>query len=111
MKVYYNIEVQMAGMCKMTDDVLSKVTHTIGVDYTDYDEIETYSAVMFFGSEVKPSEMRERVRECLRKAENIHYIDVVYRWENEINADRYVIWGDGHEQDYTGHMVYEEDRV
>ena len=71
MKVYYNIEVQMAGMCKMTDDVLSKVTHTIGVDYTDYDEIETYSAVMFFGSEVKPSEMRERVRECLRKAENI----------------------------------------
>ena len=110
MNVYYNIEIQMAGMNKMTDDVLSMITRTLCVDDSDYDELEAYRAVLFFKTDMLPGAMRELVKDCLRKTERIHYIDVIYRFETEMNVDRYVIWADGREQDYTGHTIFEEDK-
>ena len=111
MNCYYNVEIQMANNFEMTETLLRQIEISMGAHVTDRDEVETYSAVIFFKSEVKPTEIRTRLKAILAMhADRIHYIDVVYRWEAEMNADRFVLWADGREQDYTGRMYFEEDK-
>ena len=51
-----------------------------------------------------------RIRSILKDMDNrIYYVDVVYRWEWEMNCDRFVLRADGREQDYTGTTVFKED--
>ena len=110
MQVYYFVEIQTSGMAKITDELLADIVRTFGVDFRDYDEIESYRATLFFNSSVMPSNFRNTVRDLImRNKDRIHYVDIVYHFETEINADRFVIWADGREQDYTGHMTFEED--
>ena len=111
MSVYYNVEIRMNGTNKLTDVILEQIMNILNADETDVDERETYSAILFFKSEEKPTEMRQRVKRCFQHGKPIHYIDVIYRWETEMNADRFVLWGDGTEKDYTGKIVFEEDKV
>ena len=110
MNVYYNVEIQMAGTHEMGENLLAMIESRLGADDTDIDEVETYRAVMFFKSDIMPSEMERRVRSLLEdKEEILHYVDVVYRWESEMNCDRFVMWADGRKKSYTGHTIFEED--
>ena len=110
MNVYYNVEIQTSGTCLMTEGMLEQIAHILGADETDYDEVESYRAVLFFKSDCKPSEMRNRVKKCFQHGKPIHYIDVVYRWETEMTPDRFVYWADGRETEYTGKIIFEEDK-
>lgn len=111
MKLVYNVEIQMSGTHTTTEHLINQIAIDLGADEKAVDELETYRAVLFFDSEIQPSEIRERVRAILAMYNmTLHYIDVVYRYDAEINADRFVVWADGHETDYTGHMTYEEDK-
>ena len=109
MTVYYSVEIQMSGMNK-TDEIISQVASTLGATKENVYEQEDHSATIFFKSECKPTEMRERVKRCLQDSKTIHYIDVVYRWEMEMTPDRFVYWSDGMVQEYTGKIIFEEDR-
>ena len=116
MKVYYNVEIQMAGKYEASDELVRFVKDIIGIDDTDIDECETYRAAFFFCSSIYPSAMAKRVWRLINTARDsknhenmIHYVDVIYRWEAEMNADRFVCWSDGKMKEYTGHIVFEED--
>ena len=110
MNCYYNVEIQMAEGHEIGTGILSMFGNYLDVNVNDLDERETYRAVLFFKSDKKPTEIRSLIRAILRNMDNrIHYVDVVYRWEWEMNCDRFVLWGDGHEQDYTGTTVFKED--
>lgn len=111
MNLYYNMEIQMKHPNEVTDDVIEKIAQILGVGATEVDERETYTAVFFFKSEIPPSQMFIKVRDILFfQFHTIYYIDVMYRWETEMNADRYVCWEDGREKHYTGRIVFEEDK-
>lgn len=111
MNIYYNVEIQMAEGHEIGTGILSMFGNYLNVDVNDLDEREPYRAVLFFKSVKKPSEIRSLIRSILKDMDNkIHYVDVVYRWEWEMNCDRFVMWSDGREQDYTGHTLFEEDR-
>ena len=113
MNVYYNVEIQMSRKNRITEEILNDIALNLGATASDVDERETYRAVLFFKSEIKPGEMRSLIRAYFRENpdEHIHYFDVIYRWETEMNADRFVIWSDGETQEFTGKMIFEEDTV
>ena len=110
MNTYYNVEIQTAGKKKITTGILTLFEDYLGIDDRDLDERETNRAVFFFVSDMKPSEVKNRIRTILEQTTSIYYVDVIYRWENEMHPDRVVLWADGHEQEYTGHVVFEEDK-
>jgi len=112
MNVYYNVEIQMAMKNVLTDELLRKILPYFDADETDVDEHEKYRAVLFFKSQEKPSAMHDYVRDALNDlGQQIHYIDVIYRWETEMNPDRFVIWSDGTEKEYVGKINFEEATV
>lgn len=107
---YYNVEIQMEYPNEATDYVMNRILEALGVSETAVDERETYRAVLFFKSEIAPEQMFIKIRNVLfNNIHGIHYVDTIYRWENEMNSDRYVVWADGSEKHYTGHVIYEED--
>ena len=111
MDVYYNVEIQMSGTNEVTEELLTKIEQFLGADSTDVDECETYRAVLFFKSPVKTLDMFKRLRELMYEAKDVvHYIDVIYRWETEMYCDRFVIWDDGNEKEYTGDIIFTEDK-
>ena len=111
MNVYYNVEIRMKSPNVVNDDLIYMVAEALGASVKDVDEYEAYRAVIFFKSETKPEQMFIRIRDILFNMTNtIHYIDTIYRWEAEMNSDRYVCWSDGKEQHYTGRTIYEEDK-
>lgn len=110
MNVYYNVEIQMSGKNKVTVGIMTMFEDYLGITSNDLDEREDHRAVFFFMSNMKPSEVKTLIRTILNQTASIHYVDVVYRWETEMNPDRFVIWGDGHEQEYTGRVVFTEDK-
>lgn len=111
MKIYYNVEIQMSGDNKATNSFVEQFATSLGAQATDIDEIEEHSAVLFFGSETKPFDMRQIIRAVLLMyGSKIHYVDVIYRYEYEMTPDRFCIWTDGHEVDYTGKVYFEEDK-
>lgn len=110
MNCYYNVEIQMAEGHKIGTGTLSMFGNYLNVNANDLDEREDYRAVLFFKSDKKPAEIRSLIRSILKDMDNrIYYVDVVYRWEWEMNCDRFVLWADGREQDYTGTTVFKED--
>ena len=107
---YYNVEIQMSGTYKTSPHFISQIAMDLGAVPTDIDELETYRAVIFFRSDIKPSEMRNRIRAVLAMYKiSLHYIDVVYRFENEMTPDRFCFWADGHEIEYSGEVIFKED--
>lgn len=111
MNCYYNVEIQMAIGNDVTENLLRQLEECVGANDTDRDEVESYRAVLFFKSDVKPTDIRTRLKAILAMHNNrIHYIDVIFRWETEINADRFVLWSNGTEKDYTGRIYFEEDK-
>ena len=111
MTTYYNVEIQMAGDNKATQDFIEQFATNFGADKTDIDEIESYRAVLFFKSETLPTDMRQIIRAVLLMySAKVHYIDVIYRYEAEMTPDRFCIWSDGHEQEYTGKVIFKEDK-
>ena len=111
MNVYYNVEIQMIAKHTLTVDLLERILPFIGAKVTDVDEHENHRASIFFKSEDSPTKMHDYVRNVLHAfGDRVHYIDVIYRWEWELNCDRFVIWSDGCETEYTGHITFEEDK-
>lgn len=111
MTTYYNVEIQMAGDNKATQDFIEQFATNFGADKTDIDEIESHRAVLFFKSETLPTDMRQIIRAVLLMyGSKVHYIDVIYRYEAEMTPDRFCIWSDGHEQEYTGKVIFKEDK-
>jgi len=111
MKLVYNVEIQMSGTHTTTNHMVEQIAIDLGTDAKAIDEMEMYSATLFFESELQPSEIRERIRVIMAMYNmTFHYIDVVYRYDTEINADRFVVFSDGAEKEYTGRMTYEEDK-
>ena len=110
MNLYYNVTIQMAGKKKVTVGLMTIFEDYLGISARDLDEREDHRAVFFFVSDMKPSEVKNRIRTILNQSSSIHYVDVVYRWETEMHPDRFVLWSDGREQEYTGHVVFTEDK-
>ena len=111
MKTYYNVEIQMADNFTTSKELIDQIVESFGADKTAIDELEPYRAVLFFVSETTPTEVRKIAQAILcMHQDSIHYIDVVYRYEYEITPDRFVYWANGSMQEYTGHVVFEEDK-
>lgn len=110
MKVWYNVEVQMLGECERTYDLDEAIGKALGFEEDDIDEREIYRLTALSVSNTKPTEMRERVTDVLRDHPEIFYIDVIYRYDSENVPDRFVIWQDGKRQEYTGKIIFEEDK-
>lgn len=111
MKLFYNVEILASGTNQISEHLVETIATDLGTDLHAGDEIEPYRAVLCFDSELKPSAIRLRVRAILAMYNmTLRYIDVVYRYESEVDADRFIVYADGTEKDYTGHMIYEEDK-
>lgn len=111
MMTYYNVEIQMAGENEATQSLVEQVATNLGASATDIDEIESHRAVLFFKSDILPTKMRQIIRATLLMyAQKIHYIDVIYRFNTAMHPDRFCIWSDGHEQEFTGKVIFEEDK-
>ena len=111
MRVWYTVEIQMSWGNERNYDLDMAVGQAMGFIEDDIDERETYRMTAIFPSEeILPMQMRGIVRKVLRDNPTIFYIDVVYRWETENIPDRFVIWHDGHAQEYIGRIVFEEDK-
>ena len=110
MNAYYNVEIQMEGNKKVTTGILVLFEDFLGISDRDIDEREDHHAVLFFESDMKPIEVMNRVRTILNQTSSIHYVDVVYRYEYEMTPDRFVCWKNGDTQEYTGHVIFEEDK-
>lgn len=110
MKIWYNVEVQMLGECERTYDLDEAIGKALGFEEDDIDEREIYRLTALFVSNMKPTEMCERVTEVLRNHPEVFYIDVIYRYDAENVPDRFVIWQDGRKQEYTGRIIFEEDK-
>ena len=111
MNTYYNVEIQASEKKKITTGIISMFEDFLGITDRDLDEREGNRAVFFFVSDMKPSEVRNRIRTILNQTTGIYYVDIIYRFENEMHPDRVVLWRDGREQEYTGHVMFEEDRA
>ena len=109
MNTYYNVEIQTVGKKKITVGIMDLFEDYLGVTNRDVDEREDHCAVFFFVSEMTPTEVRNRVRTILGQTSSIYYVNITYRYENEMVPDRVVLWADGRVQEYTGHVVFTED--
>ena len=111
MKVYYNVEIQMEGFNHVNKDLLSRIIHDLGAGDSDVDECEDFRATLFFKTETKPTEMRNKIRKIIQSFEDkVHYIDVIYRFEAEMIPDRFVFWANGREQEYIGEVIFTEEK-
>lgn len=110
MKIYYSLEVQMAGENRMSDAVVESASLAFRFGKYDIDEKEEFSLNVLFPCEIKPSDMKTRVRSFLADNPTVHYVDVMYRYEYAMVPDRFVIWQDGRTQEYTGFIDFREDK-
>lgn len=108
MKAFYNVTIQMRGTYE-AEAVMEKASHFLHFGKRDIEECNTHNVNIMYSSDVKPTEMRDRVRWLLTDAPTIHYVDVIYRFEYEMVPDRFVIWQDGSIKEYTGHVEFRED--
>lgn len=110
MKIWYNVEVQMLGECERTEELDADIGFNLGFGERDIDERELYRMTALFVSDIAPMKMREYVTATLQDHPQIYYIDVIYRYDSENTPDRFVIWSDGRRQEYTGKIIFEEDK-
>ena len=107
--IYYNVEIQMSGTNETSQHLVEQIASYLGAPVTAIDELETYRAVIFFQSPVVPSEIFQRVRKILDMYRmTLHYIDIIYRYENQMTPYRKCIWSDGTEKEYDGHVEFVE---
>lgn len=111
MSVYYNVKIQMYGTYEVESGLLDAASRAMGFLEEDVEETELHNASICFTSDAKPSKMKERVHAFLAKNVPVHYVDVIYRYEYEMVPDRFVVWQDGREKDYTGYVEFREDTV
>lgn len=109
MRVYYNAEIRMDAEHTVTDGVMEKFSHHLDFNKTDVDEREETFASALFVSNIRPTEMRGRVRALLAECPGIYHADVMYRFETEMVPDRFVAWQGGKMQEYTGYIEFRED--
>lgn len=110
MKAYYNAEIQMDADHRVSAGLITDCALLLGAGPEDAEDREDHRVSFFFVSDKKPSEIRKQIRKMLNDNMGIHYVDVIYRFEHEMNPDRFVLWSDGHDQEYTGHVVFTEDK-
>ena len=115
MKKLLQIEVQMQEGKETSEELVKElrtcfkrepfVTH-------DIDDIDKTGMTMSFITELMQLEIMQAAADFIvRNRNDVHYIDVVYRYEYELNADRFVFWSDGRVQEYTGKMMFTEVRT
>lgn len=110
MKIFYNVEIQTLGENCIDNSVMEDASRLLRFNKRDIEDEDEYCVrLVYTNSDLSVTEMRERVRALLRLCHSVNYVDVVYRYEGENVPDRFVCWYDGHEQDYTGHIVFTED--
>ena len=111
MYTYYNVEIQMSGTHETSEQFIKQIAIDLGAKPSDVDEIDTYHATLSFKSNLKPSEIKQRVQSVLAMYRmTLHYIDVIYRFEHEMTPDRFVVWSSGHEEEYHGEVIFVEDK-
>ena len=109
MKVYYSTEIQMGGTYEVENKIMESAASIIGFSKADIEEQETHCVSVIHCNEIKPSDMKDRVRKFLVANPAVHYVDVMYRFEYAMVPYRFVIWSDGRERDYTGFVSFRED--
>ena len=72
------------------------------------EETDTTYRVLFTSS-LGPSEVKKNIAQALTIYGVAHYVDVLYRFPNEMFHDRFTVWEDGTAQEYITHSVYTED--
>ena len=110
MKVFYSVEIQMCGTYEVEGRIMESASHLLGFGKNDIEDQETHSVSVIYANEIKPSDMKAQIRKFLVANPAVHYVDVMYRFEYAMCPDRFVIWKDGREQDYTGYISFREDR-
>ena len=109
MKTWYNVEIQMAGENERNEVLDRDFEWELGFMEEDIDERESYRMTAIFTSEDTPGKMKINVVRLMNRHPEIHYIDVMFRYDNENVPSRFVIWQDGRVQNYKGRIVFEED--
>lgn len=74
------------------------------------DEGTDFQFSLVFETELTIDELVERARLLLADLPELYYVDTVYRFESEFDADRFVVWQDGRYQSYTGKLEFMEDK-
>ena len=77
-----------------------------GVDVEDDDD---RSYRVLFRSNLLPSEMKKHLAEAMRLYPGMLWVDVLYRFPDEMYHDRFTVFPDGAVQEYTSHVTYVED--
>lgn len=108
-KIVYQMEIQMKTGFDITNELIDQVEAYFPHTYSVVCSAEQYSVVVIIESETLPSVMRILVNGFLKHLPSIHYIDVAYRFPYDMTPDRFVIWSDGRQQEYTGKVIYVED--
>ena len=105
------IEVQMQEGKEISEELVNELRTCFkrGPFTHDIDEMEETGLTMSFITELMKDEIMSAAAAFIVTHRNdVHYIDVVYRYEYELNADRVVFWSDGRRQEYTGKMIFTE---
>ena len=77
-----------------------------GVDVEDDDD---RSYRVLFHSNLLPSEMKKHIAEAMRLYPGMLWVDVLYRFPDEMYHDRFTVFPDGTAQEYTACVTYAED--
>ena len=77
-----------------------------GADVEDDDD---RSYRVLFHSSLLPSEMKKNLAEALRIYPGILWVDVLYRFPEEMYHDRFTVFPDSTAQEYTAYVTYVED--
>ena len=108
-KVVYQMEIQMRAGSIITDELIKDAERQFPHTFFAIDSAEDCSAVIIMESEGLTETMRLLVKWFMDHHPSIYYMDVVYRFPYDMTPDRFVIWSDGRQQEYTGKVLYVED--
>ena len=74
------------------------------------DEGTDFQFSLVFETELTIEQLVRRAKLLLADLPELYYVDTIYRYEGEFDADRFVVWQDGRYQSYTGKMEFTEDK-
>ena len=106
------IEVQMLSEQTVSRKLVDMIQEKFLIDeITDFEDEPEYSYFITFVTRMTHTELAEHAKLTMRDIPGIYYMDIEYIYEGNFVPDRVVIWSDGKEVHYTGHIVYTEDGV
>ena len=109
MRTFYKVEIRFTEMHERRDRAVREIIEPfLPLEKNIVEDQDDSSVTLLFSSELAPTEARRRLRICIQFGEPIHYVSVIYRYENEMNCDMFVAWTDGRWQEYIGRTVWEE---